>query len=50
MGSEKYKSESEFQDYMKSHSGDSFANTGLHYTNFYFYVSKGYLEEALDRY
>ncbi|KAK2722863.1 hypothetical protein QYM36_003159 [Artemia franciscana] len=50
MGSEKYKSENEFDDFVTTHGGNSNAHTACEETVFVFDVLPKYFEGALDRF
>jgi len=50
LGTEKYPSESEYEDYLNSHGGYSNAYTDTEATNYYFEVQSQFLEGALDRF
>lgn len=50
MGSEKYPSENEFDQYIKKCGGSDNANTNCEETQFYFEVGEEYLDGAMDRF
>uniref|UniRef100_A0A060T1A7 ARAD1C18700p n=1 Tax=Blastobotrys adeninivorans TaxID=409370 RepID=A0A060T1A7_BLAAD len=50
MGTEKYPSENDYNQYLSEHSGYSNAYTSSDETNYFFEVSHEYLEGALDRF
>jgi len=50
LGNEKYQDESEYQNFVNSHGGNSNAFTTFENTNYYFDVSHEYLEPSLDRF
>lgn len=50
MGTEKYRKENDYNQYLSEHSGFSNAFTGVENTNYYFEVGHEYLEGALDRF
>ncbi|KAJ3126641.1 Insulinase (Peptidase M16) [Nowakowskiella sp. JEL0407] len=50
MGTEKYPTENDYNDYLSKHSGYSNAYTSAEHTNYYFSVGSDFLEGALDRF
>ena len=50
MGTKKYPEENEYSNYLSKNAGSSNAYTSLEETNFYFEVSHGAFEGALDRF
>lgn len=50
MGTEKYPSENDYNQYLAEHSGNANAYTAADETNYFFEVSAEYLEGALDRF
>ena len=50
LGTEKYPSESEYQQFLSDHEGSSNAFTASEDTNYYFDISPGHFKGALDRF
>ncbi|KAA8900675.1 hypothetical protein TRICI_006176 [Trichomonascus ciferrii] len=50
MGTEKYPSENDYNQYLSEHSGSANAYTAADETNYFFEVNSEYLEGALDRF
>jgi insulysin len=50
LGTEKYPNENEYSDYLNTNGGMSNAFTSAENTNYYFDVTYGFLEGALDRF
>jgi hypothetical protein len=50
MGSKKYPDENDFDSFVTAHGGQSDAETGDEWTNFYFDISPKFFEKALDRF
>lgn len=50
LGTEKYPDENEYSNYLNTNGGSSNAFTSAENTNYYFDVTCGFLEGALDRF
>jgi insulysin len=48
LGSEKYKGEDDFGDFLQTHSGGSNAFTAMEHTNYHFHANRNGFETALD--